>query len=154
MPPASITLLLPALSRSWASITAFIPEPHSLLMVVQPVAGGSPASSAAWRAGPCLRPAASTQPMITSSTSAGAMPARSIAARRAAAPSCGAVRADRLPWKPPIGVRAALTMTISDIGDSSLYWAFCCGALRATLHLGRQAASCRVGRGRRVACWR
>ncbi|MNT52031.1 hypothetical protein D3C72_1890360 [compost metagenome] len=47
MPPATITLLLPALSRSWASITAFMPEPQSLLMVVQPVAAGRPAFSAA-----------------------------------------------------------------------------------------------------------
>src|SRR3989338_2441289 len=75
MPPATITLLVPALSRSWASITAFMPEPQSLLTVVQPVALDRPAFKAAWRAGPCLRPAGSTQPMITSCTSAWSIPA-------------------------------------------------------------------------------
>ena len=36
-----------ALTQNKAIITAFITEPHSLLMVVQPVAAGSPALSAA-----------------------------------------------------------------------------------------------------------
>ncbi|MDT4863523.1 hypothetical protein FQZ97_982350 [compost metagenome] len=97
MPPAIITLLVPALSESWASITAFMPEPQSLLIVVQPVALGSPAFSAAWRAGPCLRPAGSTQPMITSSTSAAWIPARLTASRMAAAPSSTAGTLDKLP---------------------------------------------------------
>src|SRR5690606_25159745 len=57
MPPATTTLAEPALMASWASITAFMPEPHTLLMVVQPAAGGMPAPSAAWRAGAWPRPA-------------------------------------------------------------------------------------------------
>ena len=36
MPPATMMSLVPASSRSWASIAAFMPEPHILLMVVQP----------------------------------------------------------------------------------------------------------------------
>ena len=35
-------------------MTAFMPEPHSLLMVVRPVASGRPALREAWRAGPLL----------------------------------------------------------------------------------------------------
>ncbi len=48
---------------------------------------------------------------MTSSISAGLTPARSTAALIAAAPSCGAVAPERSPWKPPIGVRAPLTIT-------------------------------------------
>ena len=40
-------LALPAAIRSWASITAFMPEPQTLLMVVQGTDWGSPAPSAA-----------------------------------------------------------------------------------------------------------
>ena len=39
MPPATTTFAEPALIRSWPSITAFMPEPHTLLMVVQPARG-------------------------------------------------------------------------------------------------------------------
>ena len=72
---------------SCASIAAFMPEPHILLIVVAPVASGSPAPSAAWRAGAWPWPAGSTQPISTSSIASGATPARSTAARIAAAPS-------------------------------------------------------------------
>ena len=34
---------LPAMSRSWPSIAAFMPEPHTLLIVVAPVDVGRPA---------------------------------------------------------------------------------------------------------------
>ena len=57
-----------------ANIAAFMPEPHILLMVVQPVASGSPAPRAAWRAGAWPCPAGSTQPMMTSSHFFGADP--------------------------------------------------------------------------------
>ena len=56
---------------SWANIAAFMPEPHILLTVVQPVASGRPAPSDAWRAGAWPCPAGSTQPMMTSSTCSG-----------------------------------------------------------------------------------
>src|SRR5436309_1172516 len=112
MPPATITSALPVARMSCASIAAFMPEPHILLTVVQPVASGSPAPSAAWRAGACPWPAGSTQPMRTSCTSSGRSFARSTAARMAAAPSSGAAKFLSSPWNAPIGVRAAETMTI------------------------------------------
>ena len=74
MPPATITAFVPSATRSCASIAAFMPEPHTLLIVVQPVAGGSPAPSAAWRAGAWPWPAGSTLPMIDFLTSCGATP--------------------------------------------------------------------------------
>src|SRR5438445_2595651 len=111
MPPATITSLTPAASMSCANIAAFMPEPHILLTVVQPVESGSPAPSAACRAGACPWPAGSTQPMITSWICSGLTPARSTAARIAAAPSCGAEKSLSSPWNAPIGARAAETMT-------------------------------------------
>src|SRR5256714_149553 len=112
MPPATITSALPVARMSCASIAAFMPEPHILFTVVQPVPSGSPAPSEAWRAGACPWPAGSTQPMITSLTSSAPIFARSTAARIAAAPSSGAAKLFSSPWNAPIGVRAAETMTI------------------------------------------
>src|SRR5579864_2106266 len=111
MPPAIMTSFVPAASRSCANMAAFIPEPHILFTVVQPTEIGSPAPSAAWRAGACPCPAGSTQPMMTSCTCSGLTPARSTAARIAAAPSCGAEKSFSSPWNAPIGVRAAETKT-------------------------------------------
>ena len=51
MPPATATAAEPARKRSWATMAAFMPEPHILLIVVQPAASGRPAPSEAWRAG-------------------------------------------------------------------------------------------------------
>src|SRR5471030_88658 len=112
MPPATMMSLVPAASRSCASIAAFIPEPHILLMVVQPVARVRPAPSDAWRAGAWPKPAGSTQPMMTSSTCSGLILARSTAARIAAAPSSVAANCFSSPWNAPRGVRAAETITI------------------------------------------
>src|SRR6266851_9016631 len=112
MPPATMISLVPEARRSCANIAAFIPEPHILFTVVQPAASGSPAPREAWRAGAWPCPAGSTQPMITSCTSSGEILARSTAARIAAAPSSGAAKAFSSPWKAPIGVLAAATMTI------------------------------------------
>src|SRR4051812_3009788 len=112
MPPATMTSNEFTASKSCASIAAFIPEPHILFTVVQPAASGRPAPSEAWRAGAWPWPAGSTQPMITSCTSPGRIFARSTAARMAAAPSSGAAKPFNSPWKAPIGVRAAATMTI------------------------------------------
>ena len=47
--------------------------------------------------------------------SAGAMPARSMAALMAAPPRSCAASAEKSPWKLPIGVRAALTITIASV---------------------------------------
>ena len=74
-------------------MVAFMPEPQTLLTVVAPVASGSPAPRAAWRAGAWPWPAGSTQPISTSSIRSGASVARSSAARIACAPS--AVRRER-----------------------------------------------------------
>src|SRR5215510_15041316 len=111
MPPASMMSLVPASSRSLASIAAFIPEPHILLTVVQPTLSGMPAPKLACRAGAWPWPAGKTQPMMTSCTSAGATPARSSAARIATAPSSGAAKSLSSPCKAPIGVLAAPTIT-------------------------------------------
>ena len=51
IPPATTIPALPARIRSWPSITAFIPEPQTLLIVLAPVASASPAARAACRAG-------------------------------------------------------------------------------------------------------
>src|SRR5258706_2010722 len=112
MPPATMTRSFSARRASWASIAAFIPEPHILFTVVQPAASGRPSPRDAWRAGAWPWPAGSTQPMMTSCTSSGRILARSTAARMAAAPSSGAAKLFSSPWKAPIGVRAAETMTI------------------------------------------
>jgi hypothetical protein len=48
--------------------TAFRPEEHTLLMVVQVVEAGNPALVATCLAGACPTPADSTLPKITSST--------------------------------------------------------------------------------------
>ena len=65
MPPATITSLLPATSRSWASMVAFMPEPHTLLMVVQPaVRAGRRWGGLAGRG--LAGPAGSTQPKMSS----------------------------------------------------------------------------------------
>jgi hypothetical protein len=117
MPPATITRFVPALSRSCASMIAFMPEPHILLMVVQPVAFGRPAPRTAWRAGAWPWPAGSTQPRMASSTSSGFTPARSTAALTAAAPSCGAPSVANCPCMAPIGVRAMEAMTMESAAD-------------------------------------
>src|SRR2546422_2562667 len=121
MPPATMISLVPEARRSCANIAAFIPEPHILFTVVQPAASGRPAPSEAWRAGAWPCPADSTQPMITSSTSSGEILARSTAARIAAAPSSGAAKPFSSPWKAPIGVLAAETMTI---GSGCMHFSF------------------------------
>src|SRR5271170_972166 len=113
MPPATTISAEPARKRSVATIAAFIPEPHILLIVVQPAPSGRPAPSDAWRAGACPCPAGRTQPMRISSTLSAPTPARSTAAEIARAPRAGAVTSLRSPRKPPIGVRAAPTMTMA-----------------------------------------
>src|SRR5262245_61137215 len=88
-------------------MTALRPEPQTLLTVYAAMLSGSPAFSAAWRAGFCPRPAWRTLPTITSSIrSAGAL-ARRRASAMAKAPSCGAGTSARPPRYLPIGVRTA-----------------------------------------------
>ena len=92
-----------------------MPEPQTLLMVVQPADVGRPAPIAAWRAGAWPRPAGSTQPMITSSTWSAATPACSSAALMAAAPRVGSGPGE-LAEEGTDGVRLAPTMTTLDHG--------------------------------------
>ena len=113
MPPATTTSAEPARSRSWPSITAFMPEPQTLLMVVQPVATGMPAAMAAWRAGAWPRPAGSTQPMITSDTASAGRPDCSTAALMAVAPKVVAGTPVNWPSNAPSAVRLAPTITTS-----------------------------------------
>ena len=68
IPPATATSIEPASKASCACIAAFIPEPHTLLIVVQTVDKAKSAAIAACRAGACFKPAGNTQPIITSST--------------------------------------------------------------------------------------
>src|ERR1700753_2812161 len=96
-PPAITTCALPARIWSAPGITARIAEPHILLTVVLGVLVGNPAPRAAWRAGAWPRPADSTHPMITSSTSDAFTPESDRAALMAAAPSCGAVTVVKAP---------------------------------------------------------
>src|SRR5216117_917758 len=93
-------------------MTAFMPEPQTLLMVVQGSEVGKPAASTAWRAGALPTPAGSTQPRIASLKSSPFTADCSTAAAIAAAASCGEVNDLNWPWKAPIGVRLAAAMTI------------------------------------------
>src|SRR5688500_184554 len=107
MPPATITSASPARMAEAPIITAFRPEPQTLLMVVALTPSGSPAFSAAWRAGAWPAPAWRTWPMIASSIFSTATPDRSTAARMATAPSSVAGVVERPPPNLPMGVRAA-----------------------------------------------
>ena len=57
MPPATMMSASPARMAWLACITAFIPDPHTLLMVVALTVTGSPAARAACRAGAWPAPA-------------------------------------------------------------------------------------------------
>src|SRR5690606_32232952 len=116
MPPATTTPADPALMMSWASMMAFMPEPHTLLMVVAPASSWMPAAREAWRAGAWPRPAGSTQPMITSSTWPPSTPAWASAPWIAAAPRVGVGTPVNWPSMEPMAVRLAPTMTTSVMG--------------------------------------
>ena len=49
-------------------MTAFMPEPHILLTVVQPARCGMPAANRGLPGGACPSPAGSTQPISSDST--------------------------------------------------------------------------------------
>src|SRR5215813_3801127 len=113
MPPATTRSCSPV-AMAWAPrITAFRPEPHTLLTVVAPTELGIPAPSEAWRAGAWPRPAGSTHPMKVSPTASAGTPARSSAARIAIDPSLGAGTLESSPMNDPMGVRAAPTIQTS-----------------------------------------
>src|SRR5512137_215015 len=102
-----------------ASMTAFRPEPHTLLIVMAGTVTGSPALITACRAGFWPTPAVSTWPMITSSTWSGFTPARASTSLMTIAPSSDAGILASEPPNLPMAVRAAATMTALDIVFSS-----------------------------------
>ncbi len=108
---------------SWANIIARMPEPHILLRVTAPAESGRPARRTAWRAGAWPWPAIRQLPINASSTASPGTPARSTAALTATAPSSQAASAAKSPSMPPMGVRAAETMTMeSDMEGSWKRW--------------------------------
>lgn len=70
-PPTTTVSLLPSWMDCDPNTIDFMPEEHTLLMVVQVVEMGRPPRMAAWRAGAWPTPAESTLPRITYCTSAG-----------------------------------------------------------------------------------
>src|SRR5882672_62857 len=118
-PPATTTSTSPARIWSAASMIAFIPEPHILLIVVVGTEVGRPAPSAACRAGAWPRFAGSTQPMTTSLTASGASPESLSAAVIAAVPSSVALTELNAPRNAPIGVRRAARMTTDEFCTGS-----------------------------------
>src|SRR5262245_22048314 len=113
MPPATATSMSPTRIAWSAIITAFRPDPHTLLIVSAATRSGRPPLSAACRAGLWPSPAETTLPMMHSSTIPGSMPARRTASRTTIAPSSGAVNPLSTPRNLPVGVRTALTITDS-----------------------------------------
>ena len=107
IPPATTMSASPSMILCAPSIIAFIPLAQTLLTVVQFTFGGSPASIDACRAGACPRFACNTQPIKTSCTIVGSIPAFSIAPLIAMAPSFVAGISFNDPPKLPIGVRTA-----------------------------------------------
>src|SRR5450830_579246 len=112
MPPATTTSALPASKVSCANMVVCMAEPHIFDRVTAPVESGKPALRKAWRAGAWPWPAIRQLPKNTCSTASGATPDRSTAARMATAPRSLAVLLAKSPWKAPMGVRAAPTITI------------------------------------------
>src|SRR5262249_21355891 len=138
MPPATATLML-MLSRAIscaAETMACAPEPHTRLTVSAGPVTGSPAWTAACRAGFILVPACTTLPMTPVSTSSARIPARPTAAPIATAPRLGAGTSLRLPPKVPIAVRtgSAKTTERCDVMADLLMWSPTC--------VGRLEGSC------------
>src|SRR5215510_10566042 len=94
-------------------MTAFRPEPQTLLTVSAATASGRPPPSAACRAGFCPSPALTTLPMMHSSIVAGSRLARRTASATTRAPSRVAGSDFKAPGNLPVGVRTAETMTVS-----------------------------------------
>ncbi len=110
--PAAMTQsIVPDITACAAKCSACCDEPHCRSMVTPGTFIGSLEASAAMRPmQPLCWPACSTQPMITSSTSAGSAPLRSTSASiTCAARSTGCQPETRPPRLPP-AVRAAATI--------------------------------------------
>src|SRR4051812_46188082 len=120
-PPATATGTRSTITRCAAIAMVCRPEEQKRLTVTAAVVAGQPARIAIWRAmfWP-VAPSGNAQPIITSSTSAGATPARSIAWRTACPPSfapCVMLKAPRQDLAS--GVRAVDTMTASGMGGAA-----------------------------------
>ncbi len=116
IPPATTTSVAPTVKLSCASMTVFIPEPHTLLTVDVGTPFGTPAAIAACLAGACPTPAGRTHPMRTSLPSSGLTLASARAPDIALASKEGALKEVKKTLIPPMAVRAIPTITIgSDI---------------------------------------
>src|SRR4051794_20502896 len=112
IPPVTTTSTSPARIIESAISTARIEDAHTLFTVSAGTSIGSPAATAACRAGAWPAPAWSTWPMITYSTSLPSRPTRSSAERMTTEPSSVAERFAKPPPRRPNGVRTAETMTV------------------------------------------
>ena len=130
---------------------ARMPEPHIFDSVTAPTDCGSPAPSTAWRAGAWPCPAIRQLPISASLTASPVMPARSTAALMAMAPSWCAASELKSPSKPPIGVRAAETMTMGSFMEDPFQPAGPAPAVETgrALRVGARAVSNRA----RKAAW-
>ena len=111
IPPATTISASPHIIACAPNITDFIPEAHTLFIVVQATSLDKPAKIAACLAGACPTPACTTLPIYTSFTKAGSRFILFNAPLMAIAPNCGAGTLDNAPIKLPIGVRTADTIT-------------------------------------------
>ncbi len=116
-PPAITISASPSRIACAASITAFSPEPQTLLIVIAGTSCGRPALMTAWRAGFCPQPACSTWPRITSPICSPCRPDRRSKSRMTMAPSSLAGVLASVPPNLPTAVRAAATMTMSSMLD-------------------------------------
>ena len=112
-PPTTMIEASPLRIACQPKATARRPEPQSWLMPSAVFSTGMPELIAAWRAGFWPWAADRIWPMITSSTSSGFTLARSSAPLIAALPRSWAGTAPNAPLNEPMGVRAALAMTMS-----------------------------------------
>src|SRR5579875_3743244 len=105
MPPATTTSAAPAAIMRSATCTAASPDRHALLSDVAGTSKGTPAATAAWRAGTWPWPAWSTCPITTAPTALGSSPARASAPEMATAPRSIARTDASAPPIFPISVR-------------------------------------------------
>src|SRR5215218_3034426 len=118
-PAATTTSSCPAETADAALNAACSEEPHWRSTVEPATDSGHPATSAAVRAmfQPCS-PTCETQPICTSSTSAGSSPFRCKSALSTCPASSSARSEASVPFRLPIGERTASTIRASSIGDS------------------------------------
>ena len=110
-PPATIALPCPPHCNACDAImTLFIPEAHTLLIVVHTVPSDSPAPNIACRAGACPCPADTTVPRIASVMGTSPKPCTTL--RIATDANALAERLLREPWNFPMGVRAIFVITM------------------------------------------